>query len=54
MQIQRGKRRRNLSFFSWFPIMRMDVSTDYRRPMEPFSSKPQNFGFGQTIWAEKF
>ena len=33
----------------------MGFATDYERPMKPFfSSKYQNFGLGQTIWADKF
>jgi hypothetical protein len=30
------------------------LSTDYGRPMKPFSLKSQTFGLGQTNWADKF
>ena len=29
-------------------------TTDYGRPMKPFSAKFQTFGLGQTIWTDKF
>ena len=48
-QIDLGK----IDYLVHFPSS-MSINTDYGRPINPFLSKFQTYGLGQTIWADKF